>query len=149
MTRRAQQHSDRAAAPRRIPKNYQLLLEILSASGRGVHLSINDVFIEAKRRRPSLGLSTVYRGLLRLRDLGLASEIIVPGAASAVYEPASGEHAHFRCSTCEAVWDVDYVLPSPVVQRLANQREARIESVSLTLHGVCKKCLDRRPRKSR
>lgn len=148
MTRRAQQHTERGAPPR-IPKNYALLLEILSASGRGVHLSINDVFIEAKRRRPSLGLSTVYRGLLRLRDLGLASEIIVPGAASAVYEPASGEHAHFRCSTCEAVWDVDYALPAPVVQKLAKESEARIESVSLTLHGVCRKCLDRRPRKSR
>jgi Fe2+ or Zn2+ uptake regulation protein len=129
-----------AAAPPRLPKNYQLVLDILNGSGRGVHLTINDVFIEAKRRQPSLGLSTVYRGLLRLRDLGLASEIIVPGAPSAVYEPGTGEHAHFRCSRCNGVWDVEYALPSPVVRRLARQRAARIESVSLTLHGICKSC---------
>ena len=71
----------------KLPKNYQLIYEIVQASGIGRHLTPSDIFAKAHKRRPGIGFSTVYRGLERLRELGLISELYVPGVDAATYEP--------------------------------------------------------------
>ena len=126
--------------PVRLPKNYALVYEIVRAAGPGVHLTIADLFAQAKRRRPAIGFSTVYRGVGRLRDLGLISEIVVPGSDAAVYEPAAEPHAHFRCKRCGRVEDVEFRVPEQTVAALAKQTGSRIDDVSVTLHGECGSC---------
>ena len=74
-----------------LPKNYRLLYDLVQESGRGRHLTMNELFVEASARQPGIGHSTVYRGLIRLRQLGLISEILVPGAASAINSPRRSE----------------------------------------------------------
>lgn len=124
----------------RLPKNYQLVLEIVRSAGTGVHLTTNELYARAKRRRPAIGFSTVYRGIARLRDLGLIDEIVVPGSDAAVYEPSAEPHAHFRCSRCGTVQDVEYALPAQTVAAIASQTGAHIVNVTLTLHGECEAC---------
>jgi len=124
----------------RLSKNHQLVYEIVSGAGHGVHLTTGEVFTRAKAIRPTIGFSTVYRGVQRLRDLRLIDEIAVPGAESAVYEPASDPHAHFRCDRCGAVEDVAFNLPARAIAGMAAATGARIEEAKLTLHGVCKAC---------
>jgi Fe2+ or Zn2+ uptake regulation protein len=129
-----------ATRPARLPKNYQLVYEILQAAGCGVHLSTHDVFTRAKRRRPTIGFSTVYRGVQRLADLSLIDEIAVPGADRAVYELTGVPHAHFRCDRCGVVQDVAYRLSSKTIAALAKKTGARIDETMLTLSGRCRAC---------
>ncbi len=124
----------------RLPKNYQLVYDIVREAGTGTHLTTSDLFTRARAHRPSIGFSTVYRGIQRLRDLGLIDEIVVPGSDAAVYEPTGRPHAHFRCGRCGRVDDVEYRLASQTLAALAKQMGARIDDVSLTLHGVCRSC---------
>jgi Fe2+ or Zn2+ uptake regulation protein len=126
--------------PQRLPKNYQLVYDIVRAAGTGVHLTTSALFTLAKKRRPAIGFTTVYRGVQRLRDLGLIDEIVVPGSDAAVYEPAGAPHAHFRCVRCGLVEDVDYRLAPQTVSALARATGARIDEVSVTLHGECRAC---------
>ena len=127
-------------APSRLAKNYRLVHEVVHEQGHGTHLSVAEVWKLAKQRRPGIGFTTVYRALGRLREIGLVSEIRVPGADNAYYEPSGQPHAHFRCRSCGKVDDVDYVLSQPVVDELARRAGADVSEVSLTLHGRCAHC---------
>jgi Fur family ferric uptake transcriptional regulator len=126
----------------RLPKNHQVVLEVVRSAGHGVHLTTADVFARAQTRRPAIGFSTVYRGIQRLRDLALIDEILVPGADAAVYELAGTTHAHFRCNRCGTVADVPYKVPARAVAEIAKTSGARIDEAKVTLHGLCRTCQD-------
>ncbi len=123
-----------------LPKNYQLIYEIVQESGIGRHLTSSEIYSKALKRRPRIGYSTVYRGLERLRDLGLVSELYVPGADAATYEPSGPRHAHFRCSECGEIEDVAYAIPTRTIKALALQHGFKIESESVTFEGRCVGC---------
>lgn len=123
-----------------LPKNYRLIYDLVQESGLGRHLTPAEIHAQALARRPGIGLTTVYRGLERLRDLGLIAEVSVPGATAARYEPAGPRHAHFRCSSCSTVHDVAYALPARTIATLASQHGFTIESESITFEGRCARC---------
>ena len=125
-----------------LPKNYRLIYEIVEESGIGRHLSPSDIYAKACKRRPGIGFSTVYRGLERLRDLGLISELYVPGVDAATYEPSGPRHAHFRCSECGDIEDVAYAIPTRTIKALALQHRFKIESERVTFEGRCATCGD-------
>jgi Fe2+ or Zn2+ uptake regulation protein len=123
-----------------LPANYRLVYEVLREAGPGVHLTTHDAYVRARSRRPAIGISTVYRGIQRLRDMGLVDEIVVPGAAAAVYEPVASPHAHFRCDRCGRVDDVAYNVPRRTIDALARQMGVHITDTLVTLRGECSAC---------
>lgn len=124
----------------RLAKSHRLVYDIVIEQARGRHLAMTQIHELAQARKPGIGFTTVYRALVRLRDAGLVSEILLPGADAAYYEPPSGAHAHFRCSACGRVEDVAYEMPDDITQRLARDRGIAIDSAQITLHGRCKNC---------
>ncbi len=127
-------------SPRALPKNYALIYRIVEESGIGRHLTPSDIYAKALKRRPGIGFSTVYRGLERLRDLGLISELYVPGEDAATYEPSGPHHAHFRCTSCGEISDVSYAIPSRTLKELARRHGLTIESERVTFEGRCASC---------
>src|SRR5579863_5988819 len=105
----------------KLAKNHRLVHEIVRDQGKGVHLTMPQVHELARERVPSIGFTTVYRALVRLRSLRLISEIVLPGTAGAYYEAIAEPHAHFRCDDCGRVTDVEYVPPARSIQRLSEQ----------------------------
>lgn len=124
----------------KLPKNYQLIYEIVQASGIGRHLTPSDIYAKAHKRRPGIGFSTVYRGLERLRELGLVSELHVPGVDAATYEPSGPQHAHFRCSACGAIEDVAFAIAPRTLKTLALQHGFKIASERVMFAGRCAAC---------
>ena len=124
----------------KLPKNYELIYEIVQASGIGRHLTPSDIFAKAHKRRPGIGFSTVYRGLERLCELGLVSELHVPGVGAATYEPSGPRHAHFRCSACGGIEDVAYAIPPRTLKTLALQHGFKIATERVTFEGRCAAC---------
>jgi Fur family transcriptional regulator, ferric uptake regulator len=123
-----------------LPRNYRLIRQIVEESGIGRHLTPSEIYAKALKRRPGIGVSTVYRGLVRLRDLGLVSELHVPGLDAATYEPSGPHHAHFRCSACGAIEDVAYAIPARTIKALALDHGFEIESERVTFEGRCESC---------
>jgi Fe2+ or Zn2+ uptake regulation protein len=124
----------------KLPKNYRLIHEIVSESGLGRHLTMGEIYERTASRRPGIGYSTVYRGLVRLRDLGLISEIIVPGSAAATYEPVGPPHAHFRCSGCGTIEDIDFHLPQRTLAAIAQRNGVEVDAGSVVFQGRCASC---------
>ena len=54
---------------------------------------------------PNLSIATVYRNLKQLEGMGEISTIITDGATR--YDYNVKPHAHFFCSRCGAVLDID------------------------------------------
>jgi Fe2+ or Zn2+ uptake regulation protein len=123
-----------------LPKNYQLIYDIVEESGIGRHLTPTDIYARAVERRPGIGVSTIYRGLERLRKLGLVAELYVPGADAATYEPSGPRHAHFRCSACGAIEDVAYAIPARTLKALALEHGFAIDSERVSFEGRCASC---------
>jgi Fe2+ or Zn2+ uptake regulation protein len=123
-----------------LPANYRVILDVVNEFGAGRHASAQDVFLRARERRPGIGFTTVHRGLARLHELGYVLKLDISGEGSAMYEPATEAHAHFRCTACGAVEDVDYACDAPTRAALEARHGLTIANESITFTGLCRSC---------
>ena len=123
-----------------LPPNYRTVLDVVEQAGPGSHLTAQQIWTRARALQPRIGFATVHRGLGRLHELGALMKIDVPGEASAVYEPAAGPHAHFRCTGCGAIADLDYALPAGTLAKLGRANGIAIEREEITFSGRCTNC---------
>ncbi len=123
-----------------IPPNYRTVLEVVEAAGPGSHLTAQQIWARARALAPRIGFATVHRSLIRLNQLGTVMKIDVPGEASAVYEPAAAPHAHFRCTACGTIRDLEYAVPNGARSALAAQHGVTIERELVTFSGTCGAC---------
>jgi Fe2+ or Zn2+ uptake regulation protein len=123
-----------------LPPNYRTVLDVVEHAGPGDHLTAQAIWVRARALAPRIGFATVHRALLRLHEAGAVMKIGVPGESSAVYEPAAGPHAHFRCAACGAIADLDYAVPSETVRELARRHGVVIEAETVTFTGRCAGC---------
>ena len=123
-----------------LTKNHQVILDILTEHGVGTHLTAYDLLAEAKKRQPAIGLATVHRAVAQLHEQGLISKVLVAGKDSATYEPPGEQHAHFLCTRCGGLHDVEYELPRRTISALAAEFGFRVDQQHVTLSGLCRAC---------
>ena len=123
-----------------LPANYRAVLDVVEQAGPGSHLTAQQLWARARELRPKIGFATVHRALIRLHEAGVVMKIDVPGEASAVYEPAASPHAHFRCSACGLIADLDYAVPAATIRALAARNGIAIERETVTFTGRCAGC---------
>jgi len=123
-----------------LPANYRVILDVVNAYGAGRHGTAQVVFMRARELRPGIGFTTVHRGLARLHELGYVLKLDITGEGSAMYEPATDAHAHFRCTACGAVADVDYASDAATRAELEARHGVAIRSESITFTGLCRTC---------
>jgi len=126
--------------PERLPRNYELIREIVCAAGCGTHQTAGDIFHEARRRQPSIGYATVHRGLTRLCELGAILKIEIPSGDAAWYEPPAPAHAHLFCTRCSALVDVDYATSRRTLRSIAEREGVLIAAEVVTFRGLCQTC---------
>ena len=126
-----------------LPANYRVILDVVNEYGAGRHATAQEVFMRARELRPGIGFTTVHRGLARLHELGHVLKLDITGEGSAMYEPATEAHAHFRCTACGAVEDVDYAFDAATRAALESRHGLSIRSESITFIGLCRTCSNR------
>ena len=129
----------------KLPKNARLILDVLGGRPLGQHIPAHEVYAAARQRQASISVSTVYRALERLCAAGLVQAVRVPGATSVLYEPARTSHAHFLCSSCGGVADMDYDVPAGDMAALNARHGIAIRSAALTFSGLCGRCAPAAP----
>jgi Fur family ferric uptake transcriptional regulator len=126
-----------------LPANYRTILDVVNEygkAGNGRHATAQEIYVRALERQPGIGFTTVHRGLARLHELGRVLKIDVTGEGSAMYEPATDAHAHFRCTLCGTVADVDYAFEPATRAALEARHGVAISSESITFAGLCQTC---------
>jgi Fur family ferric uptake transcriptional regulator len=125
---------------RRITDQRRLLLEVIQEHGE--HLDADQIYAIARRRNPRLSLSTVYRTLGLLRDLGLVDEVHL-GQDHHHYEmkPAAAHH-HLICRACGLVTEFSTFLTEELAASVGDQYGYDVQEVRIDLTGLCARCCE-------
>lgn len=119
------------------PQRYMILSVIQESGG---HLSIDQIMERVQQRNPAVSLSTVYRTLELLRELGLVRENHLPGEQPH-YEASEGTaHHHLVCRNCRAVIHLDDTLLGNLHEMLQNQYHFHGLTLDLVAAGYCETC---------
>jgi len=103
-------------------------------------LSAADVFAQAQRRCPDLGLTTVYRTLEILEQMGVIRRVHLEDGCEG-FAPATAEHGHHLiCSRCQETIEFEDCNLASLLKRVSEQTGFTIEQHWLELVGVCPKC---------
>ncbi len=103
-------------------------------------LSAADVFTQAQRACPDLGLTTVYRTLEILERMGVIRRVHLDDGCEG-FAPASAEHGHHLiCSRCQETIEFEDCDMTALLKRVATQTGFTIEQHWLELVGLCPKC---------
>ena len=119
------------------PQRHMILSVIQEADG---HLSIDQITERVQKHNPYVSLSTVYRTLELLRELGLVREVHLPGEQPH-YEPVEGTaHHHLVCRNCRAIIHLDDTLLGNLNETLQNQYHFHSLTLDLVAAGYCDTC---------
>ena len=89
----------------RLTPQRMIVLEAIEASDH--HISAEEIHTKAHAGYPYMNISTVYRTLELLKELGLVAETDL-GGGRLVYHPAGkAHHHHLVCRKCGKVQDID------------------------------------------
>jgi Fur family transcriptional regulator, ferric uptake regulator len=120
----------------RLTPQRRALLDLI-AEHEGSFTAI-ELFQEARRRRPKLGLATVYRTVELLRRTGSVRPLA--GDARPAYvrcEP--GHHHHLICLVCGAVEETE-LCGAPSAGELRRRYGFHAEGHELDVYGTCGRC---------
>lgn len=116
------------------------VLEVM-VENQGRHLSAEDVYREARRKSPNLGIATVYRTLEKLAGMNVLYKTMFEGGRYR-YELSLGEehqHHHMICVVCGAIAEVEEDLLHILEKRLEQQGFQVIDH-ELKFYGYCPDC---------
>ena len=117
------------------------ILRILGQVGK--HLTPQEVYRLAVLEVPGMTEATVYRTLSFLAEQGLALEAHV-GNGQLVYETAVHAHHHLVCRICQATCVVEPTDLAGLFRQLEQKTGFQIDSMHVTLFGLCPDCQDKR-----
>jgi len=122
----------------RVTNQRSLILDIIRR-GRG-HLDADEVYRQARQRHPSISLSTVYRNLRLLKELGLVDELHFDETHHHYEVKPSAEHHHLVCLGCGKVIEFQCPLSQHVKDSIAEVESFEIVSTEVRMAGYCPKC---------
>lgn len=132
----------------RITLGREVILDVL-AKAEG-HLSAEDIYMKIHPRYPNIGLTTIYRTLDVLSNIGLVYKFDF-GDGRARYELAEGpkgthHHHHLVCTNCNRVIDyADFIdeeveLLKQTERELSKKYNFRITNHLIQFYGLCQDC---------
>lgn len=129
----------------------QLVLEILQKTDE--HLSAEEIFMEAHKNNPSIGLTTVYRTLELYTQMGITQKFDF-GDKKARYELTENpegkkHHHHLVCMRCCSIIDYDdfvdeeEALVRKTEKKLSEKYDFKITGHMLRFYGICGTCREK------
>jgi len=100
-----------------------------------IHLTADEIYVEARKTLPSISLGTVYRVLNKLKALGIVSE--VPKGTLNTFAKHPDTNAHFECVRCHRLYCVPIDMS---LYDLSKKSGFTVNKCSLNMSGVCKEC---------
>lgn len=123
---------------KRITPQRGLILDVIRESYG--HLDAGEIYRRAREKDPRISLSTVYRNLNLLQELGVISELHLDEEHHHYELKEETEHHHLICSGCSKVIEFDSPLVDKLVEQVAQEQGFRIDRVHIDLVGLCQAC---------
>jgi len=123
---------------RKLTRARQAVFDILASADR--HLTPAEIYRQAKARYPQLGLTTVYRTLDLLAELGYVQRIHTTDGCHS-YAPSAQAHGHqLICSLCGRTEEFSDCDLEALIELLQSRTGFEINVHMLELMGYCPAC---------
>ena len=126
----------------RVTNQRALLLDIIRQGGG--HLDAFELYRRARKKQPSLSLSTVYRTLQKFKKLGLVEEVHFDENHNRYEVKPSAEHHHLVCLGCGRVIEFNYPLARQVKRNFPEAKDFDIIGTEVRMTGYCSRCRQER-----
>jgi Fur family transcriptional regulator, ferric uptake regulator len=124
----------------RLTPQRQLVLEAVTALG---HATPDEVHAEVQRTSTAVNLSTVYRTLELLEQLGLVTHTHLGHGAPIYHAAAEQQHLHLVCRVCGRVTEAQPAIADPLVEKLRSEQGFEIDVAHFAIFGRCADCLEK------
>jgi len=126
-----------------LTKQRQIIWSVM-VENLGKHLSINEIWEIAKGKDDTIGITTVYRTLKIMNELGIATSFDKKDEFNK-YELNTDEksyiHPHLICMRCGKIIDVaENLLIKGSIAKIHNEYNFEIENIRIKYYGICKEC---------
>ncbi|GIE90382.1 nickel uptake regulator, Fur family [Actinoplanes regularis] len=121
----------------RLTPQRQLILEAVHELG---HATPETVHNAVRERVAGVNITTVYRTLELLEELGLVNHTHLSHGSPTYHPAGEGQHVHLVCRSCGSIEEMDPAVLLPVCDRLRDERNFRVDVGHVSLFGVCGKC---------
>jgi Fur family ferric uptake transcriptional regulator len=130
-------HATLKAKGYRLTPQRQLVLDAVSGLGHGTP---DEICAEVQRTAPGVNLSTVYRTLELLEELGLVTHAHLSHGAPTYHGVGDDEHVHLVCRICGTISEVPQETLRALADTLAQQHGFEVDIGHVALFGVCEQC---------
>ncbi|MDO8490760.1 MAG: Fur family transcriptional regulator [Dehalococcoidia bacterium] len=122
----------------RLTPQRMIVLEAIESSED--HVSAEQIYARARSKYPYMNISTVYRTLELLKQLGLVAESDLGGGRFLYHPTGKASHHHLVCRKCGKIEDVD----AAVFEHLRDELKARYgfdaRFEHMAVFGACESC---------
>jgi Fur family ferric uptake transcriptional regulator len=121
----------------RLTPQRQLILEAVHELG---HATPESVHHHVRARAAGVNITTVYRTLELLEELGLVSHTHLSHGSPTYHAAGQNQHVHLVCRSCGSITEVDPSVMRPVTDQLRQEQGFRVDVGHVSLFGVCGNC---------
>ena len=118
----------------------QRLMVVQAVEGADSHISAEEIYLQIRAIYPHMNISTVYRTLELLSELGLVTETDMGDGRVRYHSIGKGQHHHLVCQRCGATIDVEESILSPLWAEIGERYDFEVDMKHLAFFGICSKC---------
>jgi len=104
------------------------------------HMDADEVYQMARKKQPRLSLSTVYRTLQTLKELGLIEEVHLDEAHHHYEIKNSRDHHHLICLGCGKVVEFESPATIRMMKEVGREKDFQIINTEVRMTGYCEVC---------
>ncbi len=124
----------------RITPQRQLVLEAVEHLRHGTP---EEILVEVQRTASGVNLSTIYRTLEVLEEVGLVTHAHIGHGPPTYHSVDDDVHIHLVCDRCGKVESVPASAATALVEALEADFGFRTDISHVSMHGLCGDCKDR------
>jgi Fur family ferric uptake transcriptional regulator len=121
----------------RLTAQRQLVLEAVHRLG---HATPDQVHAEVSRTASGVNITTVYRALELLEQLGLVTHTHLSHGAPTYHGVSEAQHVHLVCRGCGGIDDVPVDVLDPLALTIATEKAFHVDKGHVALFGICGAC---------
>lgn len=114
---------------------------VLQAVEQLTHATPERILAEVQRTATGINLSTVYRTLDVLEEVGLVTHAHIGHGSPAYHSVTEAPHIHLVCATCGAVLSLEAGVARPFAEVLHERTGFETDISHVVVHGRCADCM--------
>jgi len=104
------------------------------------HISADEIYTQVLANYPYANISTVYRTLELLKELGLVTEIALRDGRVRYHPAEKGHHHHLVCHKCGKTIDLPESSLLSLEETLFHDYQFKADLKHLAMFGLCADC---------